>query len=64
MIAIALFVLSALLFGLTSYRREHTVSPDGTRRPDRTTAILMLQAVCAAIAAIVVATVDMVTTVS
>ncbi|WP_319431201.1 hypothetical protein [Mycobacterium sp. RTGN5] len=64
MVAIALFVLSGVLFGLTSFRRERAVPPDGTSRPDRTTEILMLQAVCAAIAAIVVATVDMVTTVS
>ncbi|MBB3602484.1 hypothetical protein FHT40_002117 [Mycolicibacterium sp. BK556] len=64
MIEIALFLLSGVLLVLTSYRREQAVSPDGTRRPDRTTAVLMLQALCAAVGAIVVATVDMVTFVS
>jgi|EndMetStandDraft_8_1072994.scaffolds.fasta_scaffold137210_2 hypothetical protein len=64
MIAIALFIVSGILLLLTSWRREHAVSPEGTPRPDRTTAVLMLQAVCVAIAAIVVATVDMITFVS
>jgi hypothetical protein len=64
MVAIALFVLSGVLFLLTGYRRERAVPQDGTLRPDRTSAVLMLQAVCAAIAAIAVATVDMVTSVS
>lgn len=64
MIAIALFVLSAVLFVMASLRRERAVSPEGVRRPDRTTAVVMLQAVCAAVGAIVVATVYMVTFVS
>ncbi|WP_445169172.1 hypothetical protein ACTXG7_07505 [Mycolicibacterium sp. Dal123E01] len=41
-LAIALFVVSGILLLLTSWRREHAVSSDGTRRPDRATAILML----------------------
>ncbi len=64
MIEIALFVLSGLLFLLTSYRRERAVSPEGAGRPDRLTAIVMLQAVFAATGAIAVAAVDMVTSVS
>jgi hypothetical protein len=64
MVAIALFVLSGVLFGLNSFRRERAVPQDGTSRADRTTTVLMLQAVCAAIGAIAVATVDMVTSVS
>lgn len=64
MVAIALFVLAGALLAVASYRRERAVPVDGTRRPDRTTAVLMLQAVCAATAAIVVATVYMVTFVS
>lgn len=64
MVAVALLVLSGALFVLTSCRRERAVSPVGTRRPDRTTAILMLQTVCAAAAAIAVAAVYMVTFVS
>jgi len=64
MIEIALFVLSGVLFMLAGFRRERAVPAQGTPRPDRTTAVLMLQAVCAAVAAIAVATVDMVTFVS
>ncbi|MEZ0358104.1 hypothetical protein CRM90_19535 [Mycobacterium sp. ENV421] len=64
MIAIALFVVAGVLYVAAGYRRERAVPGDGTRRPDRTTAILMAEAVCVAVAAIAVATVDMVTFVS
>ena len=64
MIELALFAVAGLLFALASYRRERAVPGDGTRRIDRTTAIVMLEAVCMAIAAVVAALLYMVTVVS
>ena len=64
MIELALFAVAGLLFALASYRRERAVPADGTRRIDRTTAIVMLEAVCMAIAAVVAAMLYMVTVVS
>jgi hypothetical protein len=64
MIELALFAAAGLLFALASYRRERAVPGDGTRRIDRTTAIVMLEAVCMAIAAVVAALLYMVTVVS
>jgi len=64
MIAIALFVVSGVLFVLASHSRERAVPEDGARRPDHTTAFLMLQARCAAAGAIAVSVLHMVTFVS
>jgi hypothetical protein len=64
MIELALFAVAGLLYVLASYRRERAVPGDGTRRIDRTTAIVMLEAVCMAIAAAVAAMLYMVTVVS
>ena len=64
MIAIALFVTSGLLFVLADYRREQEIPEDGARRADHTTAFLRLQALCAAIGAVTVSVVHMITFVS
>jgi hypothetical protein len=64
MSAIALFVASGVLFALASFHREQEVPGDGARRPDHTTAFLRLQALCAAIGAITVSVVHMITFVS
>ncbi|BBY65364.1 hypothetical protein [Mycolicibacterium helvum] len=64
MIAIALFVTSGVLFLLAAYRREQGIPEAGARRPDHTTAFLRLQALCAAVGAIAVSVVHMITVVS
>jgi hypothetical protein len=64
MIELALFAAAGLLYALAGYRRERAVPAGGTRRIDRTTALIMLEAVCMALAAIVAATLYMVTVVS
>lgn len=64
MIAIALFATSGLLFLLAGYRRERGIPEGGSRRPDHTTAFLRLQALCAAVGAVTVSVVHMVTFVS
>ena len=64
MIAIALFVTSGIVFTLASLHREQEVPEDGARRPDHRTAFLRLQALWAAIGAITVSVVHMVTFVS
>ena len=64
MIAIALFVTSGVLLALAGYRREQGIPEDGARRPDHTTAFLRLHALCAAIGAITVSVVHMITVVS
>jgi hypothetical protein len=61
---VALFVLAGVLYVYTNYRRERTVPDDGAARPDRGTALLMLETVCCALGAIAVAVVHMMTYVS
>ncbi|KAA0104666.1 hypothetical protein [Mycolicibacterium sp. P1-5] len=64
MIELALFAAAGLLYALVGYRRERAVPGDGTRRIDRTTALVMFEAVCMAVAALVAAMLYMVTVVS
>jgi hypothetical protein len=64
MIAIALFAAAGVLCVLAGHWRENTVPQEGSLRPDRVTKLLMFAAICVALAAILLSTIQMVISVT